>query len=145
MKPFRHTQQERISIWAVRTLGIEACANSVERALRVAEEAIELAQACKVSKEQLHRLVDYVFERPAGKPGQEIAGTLVCLYSLASALGLDADREFEREFLRVNEPEVVDRIRRRQAEKRELLDKSESLVEKRESAASAHVEEEREK
>lgn len=115
------TDQQRVTDW-VNTTFTEAEAKDVpERALRTAEEALELAQACDVDAETLHRLVDYVFSRPVGKPGSEIAGTMVTVYALATALGADAQAEFETELARINTPEIVERCRRRQHEKREAL------------------------
>jgi hypothetical protein len=105
--------------WARRVLGDAAMGNLAERGLRVAEEAIELAQAMQVSAAELHRLVDYVYARPVGRPGQEIAGTMVTLYAAAGSLGVDADAEFDAELQRIQTPEVEQKIRLRQTEKRE--------------------------
>lgn len=115
------TNQSRIAAW-VRTTFDEATATNIpERALRLAEEALELTQACGVEAVVLHRLVDYVFSRPTGEPAQEIAGTMVTLYSAAHALGVDADAAFEAELERIQQPEVIERVRRRQDEKRAAL------------------------
>lgn len=117
----RPTNQTRVTAW-VRECFTEAEAKDApERSLRTAEEALELAQAVGVDAETLHRLVDYVFSRPVGKPEQEIAGTMVTLYAMANALGVDADAAFETELARIQTPEVMDRCRRRQHEKREAL------------------------
>ena len=115
------TRQSKISAWAQRVLGVEAATNIPERALRSAEEALELAQACEVDAASVHRLVDYVYSRPVGKPAQEIAGTMVTLYAMAAAVGVDADAEFEIEVERIHRPEVIERCQRRQGEKREAL------------------------
>lgn len=113
--------QSRVSTW-VRSVFSEKEATDVpERALRTAEEALELAQACEVDAATLHRLVDYVMSRPVGKPAQEIAGTMVTLYALAGALGVDADAVFEVELKRIQQPEVIERCQRRQHEKRAAL------------------------
>jgi hypothetical protein len=113
--------QSRIASW-VRIVFDEATSkNAPERSLRVAEEAIELAQACGIDAEALHRLVDYVCGRPVGEPAKEIAGCLVTVYAAAEALGVDAQEQFEIELSRIHQPEVIDRVRRRQAEKREAM------------------------
>lgn len=114
-------KQIRVQDWVVRTFGKESAHNATERALRTVEEVVELAQACNVDAATLHKLVDYVYARPVGEAGREIAGSLITLYSVASALGIDADMEFEIEMARVHQPEVVERCRRRQIEKREVL------------------------
>ena len=113
--------QRRVAAWVVEVLGEKTAQNAQERSLRTAEEVLELAQACRVSREVLHRLVDYVFERPVGDAAQEISGVLVTLYSTADALGIDADAALEAELVRVQQPEVMEKIRRRQSEKREAL------------------------
>lgn len=112
------TDQARVVEWMRTTFTEAENEDAPERTLRLAEEALELAQAVGVDAETCHRLVDYVFNRPAGKPAQEIAGVMVTLYAAASALGVDADAEFEKELERIQTPEVIERCRRRQHEKR---------------------------
>lgn len=115
------TFQRRVAAWVLEVLGEKTAQNAQERSLRTAEEVLELAQACRVSREVLHRLVDYVFERPVGDAAQEISGVLVTLYSTADALGISADEALEAELLRIQQPEVMEKVRRRQSEKREAL------------------------
>lgn len=120
--PFIYTtNQSRVTDWVSSTFTAEEAEDVPERALRMAEEALELAQACGVEADTLHRLVDYVFGRPTGTAAQEIAGTMVTVYALAAALGADAQAEFEIELKRINQPEVIERCRRRQHEKRAAL------------------------
>ena len=57
------TRQREIGEWVLRVFG-PAFWNRTERALRVCEEAIEVGQAFGLNKEVLHKLVDYVFDRP---------------------------------------------------------------------------------
>lgn len=114
----RHSDQELIADWIRAVLSEESATNAPERSLRLAEEALELTQALGVDKDSLHKLVDYVYSRPPGKPEQEIAGCLVTLYGVASALRVSAQQAFDAEYIRISQPEVMDRVRRRQAEKR---------------------------
>ena len=118
---FTDSRQFVIWRWALRVLGETAVRNLPERGLRVAEEAIELGQAMGVDAADLHRLVDYVYSRPVGTPGQEIAGTMVTLYAAAAAVGVNADAAYEAEVARIHTPEIEDKVRRRQAEKRERM------------------------
>lgn len=118
---FVRAGQARVDSWMRVAFTKEEIANGPERTLRHVEEALELAQACNVDAATLHRLVDYVFSRPVGKPAQEIAGSMVTLYAAASALGVDAQAAFEAELVRIQQPEVIERCRRRQHEKREAL------------------------
>lgn len=80
-----------------------------------------MANKVSVGQDQLHRLVDYVYGRPVGKPAQEIAGSMVTLYAAAGALVVDAQAAFETEMTRIQQPEVIERVRRRQAEKRAAI------------------------
>lgn|SRR3990167_6341059 len=73
----------------------------IERARRLLEEALELAQACGVSQAQAFALTDYTFSRPAGEPHQEIGGIGLCLLAAAESLGLSAEVETQREIARV--------------------------------------------
>lgn len=115
------SSQSRVSTWVRSTFSEQEAQDVPERSLRMVEETIELAQACKVDASTVHRLVDYVFSRPVGEPNQELAGCMVTLYALAVALDLDADAELETELERINRPEVIERCRRRQHEKRAAL------------------------
>ena len=93
-----------------------------ERTQRFLEEAFELAQAIgAVSAEQVHKLVDYVFDRPQGKLEQELGGAYVSLRALAETLGLNAGEAGLRELKRIQVPSVQERMRRRQAEKNAAL------------------------
>lgn len=77
--------------WGVKAFGIDHMTSVPQRGLRLAEEAIELAQACDVKPEQLHKLIDYVYSRPVGPIKSEIGGVSVCLLALSMAVGVDAD------------------------------------------------------
>ena len=71
----------------------------------------ELLQAAGMTREQVLQLVDYVFARPVGEPGQEIGGTLTCLAGLATLLRFDMAACGERELERVSTPEIMAKIR----------------------------------
>lgn len=87
--------------WGVRAFGSSHMYNRSLRALRCAEEVIELAQALRVPKEKLHELVDIVYSRPVGDPQQEVGGVLVTLYVLCTAMGMSPEDVFENELSRV--------------------------------------------
>lgn len=87
--------------WGERAFGRDHIRDRRVRALRFAEEAVELAQALGVPKEQVARLVDVVYSRPAGEDIQEIGGSMVCLAVLCDTLGVDIDQAFEKEVRRV--------------------------------------------
>ena len=112
--------QQQVAAWIRIALGEESAANGPERSLRLVEEAVELAQALGVGADEIHRLVDYVFKRPDGNAEREIAGCQVTLYGVASAIGVDVEHAFAEELVRIHQPEVIERVQRRQKEKREV-------------------------
>jgi len=65
--------------WGVRCFGIDHMTNTRVRALRHAEEAIELAQSLDVEKDKMLLLVEQVYSRPTGDPHQEMGGCMVTL------------------------------------------------------------------
>lgn len=87
----RPIRQEVAADWAAAAFGKGQAASLPQRGLRHAEEALETAQACGCDRAQIHRLVDFVFDRPAGELRQEIGGSGLTLLVLAEAAGLDAD------------------------------------------------------
>ncbi len=70
------------------------------RALRFAEEAVELAQACDVPEDKMVELVHLVYSRPRGKTFQEVGGSMVTLGVLCATLGIDLENAFEVEVRR---------------------------------------------
>lgn len=119
--PTLYTYQERINMWLGKVFDAEVRNSVQERALRLCEEAIELAQALKVDQRQLHALIDYVYARPVGSVGQEIAGTMVTLAAVACAAGCDLEGVALAEAERIERPEIIEKVRKRQEEKRLAL------------------------
>lgn len=87
--------------WAVRCFGSEHVYNKPIRSLRIAEEAIELAQAFDIPKDKVLGLVEMVYSRPKGHPQQEIGGVMMTTTVLCAAMGMDADDAFQVELRRV--------------------------------------------
>jgi len=85
-----------------------------ERGRRFFEEATELVQVVGLSKEDLHKIIDYVYSRPVGDVRQEIGGTMVCLALLAEGLGLNVGLEYLTELKRVENPSIWEKIRSKQ-------------------------------
>lgn len=81
-----------------------------ERAIRFVEEGLELGQALGMSRDQGHRLIDQVFDKPVGNVDQELGGTLITLSALMAVAGLDGVKAFTNEFARVNSAEIIDKI-----------------------------------
>lgn len=109
--------QGTVSEWCRETFG-EACASDPhERGLRLLEEAIEAAQAVKVSKDRAHLLVEYVYGRPTGETSQEIAGVFITLLALSAANKLDAESCLVKELQRITAPEFQETVRAKHATK----------------------------
>lgn len=107
--------------WVVRAFGQEAADNRAERTHRFLEEALELAQATDCTQEQAHLLVEYVYGRPVGKAPQEVGGTLLTLAALCASRDFDMGTCAAGELMRVNRPEMLERIRvKQEAKKRDI-------------------------
>jgi hypothetical protein len=109
--------QSRVLPWLMECFGAEIAADRVERCDRFIEEALELAQSLDWPRERAIALVDYVYGRPAGEPHQEVGGVMVTLAALCQAAGLDMDAAGEDELARIMRPEIVAKIRAKQAAK----------------------------
>lgn len=86
--------------WAVETFGLIA-ADPVERAARLTEETLELAQSQGLSRATVDAIVERVFARGHGDPAKEIGQVAMTLEALAANLGLSVELEAQREFDRV--------------------------------------------
>ena len=74
--------------WVVKAFGFESAIDPLIRVQRLLEEVIELAQALGFSRENAHKMVDYVYDRPAGEVMQEVGGVMCTLGSLCEAIGI---------------------------------------------------------
>lgn len=81
--------QTQARAWAVTCFGVEDANNLTERAHRVLEEALELAQSLGCTRADAHTLVDYVFNRPTGLVSQEAGGVMLSLSVLCGAAGVN--------------------------------------------------------
>lgn len=86
--------------WGCRCFGSNHMSNCGIRALRFAEEAMELAQACGVPEEKALEVVRVIYSRPAGTVLQEIGGSMVTLSVLSRTLGYDIEHAFDVEVRR---------------------------------------------
>lgn len=109
--------QQRVQPWLLECFGAEIAADRVERNHRFLEESLELVQALGCTASEAHQLVDYVFGRPVGDPPQEVGGVMVTLAALCLASGLDMHGAGEVELGRISAPELVAKIRAKQAAK----------------------------
>ena len=107
--------QDGVQDWLQYCFGATIAADITERCDRALEEQLELGQSVGHARESAHALVDYVYDRPAGEPEQELGGVMVTLAALAQAIGLDMAAAGKVELARVWTK--VDQIRAKQAAK----------------------------
>lgn len=99
--------QQRVADW-VTAVGLNK--DKQERAFRFVEEALELAQACGVTLEELNLLIHYTYGRPVGEVHQEVSGVGITLMALGTAHGLDVLGEIHTELDRVSDPVIMAKI-----------------------------------
>jgi hypothetical protein len=97
--------------------GPEISADKVERNHRFFEEVTELVQSTGMTRSECHQLVDYTFYRPVGEPKQETGGVMVTLAAHGLAHGIDMHEAGETELARISAPDVIVKIRAKQASK----------------------------
>lgn len=108
--------QKECGSWVSATFGLQSLEDLPNRAARVAEEGVELAQSEKVPKEQVLAIVERAYSRPAGEPKQEAAGVIFTIFAYAHAKGFSLLSALSRELKRVRskDPEI---FRAKQREK----------------------------
>lgn len=116
VRPSRDIRQQRTVEWCKNAFGADHQASIPQRGIRLAEEAIETAQAAGCDAMMLHRLVDHVYSRPVGDLQQELGGVGITLLALAAAAGLSADDCERRELERI-QAKPYSHFRARNAEK----------------------------
>jgi hypothetical protein len=102
---------DRIQDWAIRALGDDVALDPKERAKRVLEEALELAQAEGVSYDEAKDLNIYVYSRSVGEPTQELAGLGLCVLAYARAKDYAFLGLVIKELDRIDTPEMIKRVR----------------------------------
>jgi hypothetical protein len=112
--------QAEVGDWLPRCFESTFYNNMVERGDRAAEEFFEMLQAHHYPRERLATLIDYVYGRPVGEPAQEIGGVMVTLAAFCHIAGQNMAQCGERELERINRPEIIAKIREKQAAKRLL-------------------------
>lgn len=104
----RRQRQRVVAGWASRVFGTVAL-NIRERAMRIVEEAMEVAQAAGVDFRTVELIGLRVFLRPSGDLEPEMGGLLVTTLAMCEVMGVDADEverdEIER-ILTLNENKV---------------------------------------
>lgn len=88
--------------WAIRCFGTEHVRDPRVRALRLAEEAVELCQAYRIPKGKMEDLITMVYSREAGDGYQEVGGVLMTATVFSAAIfQQDPEEVFNYELRRV--------------------------------------------
>ena len=115
---FIETQfQQRVELWFRECFSPAICNDKLERGDRLLEEVLELLQSGDYPPERVAALVDYTWNRPKGKPLQEVGGVMVTMAAYCIAHQLDMHKGAELELTRINKPKIIQKIRAKQAQK----------------------------
>jgi hypothetical protein len=87
----RDHRQAEVADWCAAAFGTHHASSLPQRGLRLAEEALEAYQSAGGTRDLAHRLVDYIFDRPADPLERELGGVGITLLALAAAAGLSAE------------------------------------------------------
>lgn len=109
--------QPRVHQWLLDCFGWEIAGDRQERGDRLLEEVLELLQSGGYDPARVAALRDYVWRRPVGEPAQEVGGVMVTLAAYCVAHDLDMMGAGETELSRIVQPEIVQKIRAKQAAK----------------------------
>ncbi len=80
----RDERQCKVSEWCAAAFGADHANSVPQRAVRLLEEAIEAYQAAGADPVMAHKLIDFVFSRPAGSLAQEIGDVGLTLLAIAA-------------------------------------------------------------
>jgi hypothetical protein len=114
--------QDLVGQWMHECFDANLYTNMQERGDRFLEEAIEMLQSKGYDKNRVARLVEYVYNRPVGEPAQEVGGVMVTLAGFCHVAGIDMDDASWSEYRRICKPEVMEKIRKKQATKNGIHD-----------------------
>lgn len=82
-----------------------------ENALRMLEEALELAQAYEIDRDLINKITNQVYNKPVGDKFQEMAQTAIQLFRIAGSEGYWLQAEIVKELDRISDPEIQQKIR----------------------------------
>lgn len=86
--------------WAVSTFG-DLALDPRERALRMLEEACELAQACDLTEADYQAIGKRTWSRPKDTVRKEMGGLMVTVHALGAVCDIDPDEALAAEVYRV--------------------------------------------
>ena len=108
--------QRRVAVWVESVFGLDSLLHRKNRALRVVEEAVELAQAEGCDELSMYKIVQRVYSRPVGSPPREGAAVFLTLLAWAEASRTDLPQVLRDELDHLEEI-PAEHFRQRQREK----------------------------
>lgn len=109
--------QARVASWVTGTFGEASLQDRRERARRVLEEAVELVQAAGLPKVDASQILKDVYSREPGSVFQEVGGVMNTISAFCAGLDVDLAHASEAEMIRVEDPKIVGKCRRKNADK----------------------------
>lgn len=104
--------QERVHQWMLDVFGEMVAADKIERSFRFFEECVELMQAADINKDDLLKIIDYVYGRDKGYIRAEMGGVILTLAAFANAHDkMPMDQCAIQELHRVNTPMIKNKVR----------------------------------
>ena len=100
MEKTPYSFQVRCLKWILTWLNSNLIYNKQERNQRFLEEALELVQSLDMDRETVHKLVNYIFDRPKGEPKQELGGVMNTLAILSEINSMSMWEAAEEELTR---------------------------------------------
>lgn len=111
--------QEWVAGWLKLTLGVESLDNLRERAFRFIEEAMELAQACGVTRDEAQKLHSAVYEQRSGQFRKELGDAHLTLLALADTLRIDLLDCTKQRLEQLSDLKEIERVRAHHLDKRD--------------------------
>jgi hypothetical protein len=106
---YSYSLEGRVLRWIETRLGMPNV-HPRERAMRLLEETVELAQAEGITREMVERQVQHVYGRPASTPEEEGGGVAVCFLGWCASRGMTMMEVAQEEVDRI-EKKPVEEIR----------------------------------
>lgn len=115
------TYQSRVRDWVMTCFGEASLKDPILRGDRMLEEVFELLQAADYPVDRVDRIREYSFAREKGVISQEVGGVMSTLAAFCTAMNIDMKDAAEAEYARISTPEIIAKIRVKEAEKARAL------------------------
>lgn len=112
--------QANVGLWIEKAFIHSLYSDTQERGDRLLEEVLELLQSKGYDPSRVATLVNYVFNRPVGDTPQEVGGVMITLAAYCHVANVNMHNCGWVELERINQPEVLEKIRKKQEAKNAL-------------------------